>query len=63
MPGAGRAFVNSEIDRMRIRVDHNIQIRVVLRRTVKAVGKLLGGRRHVDQVPGSVPFDILSPEA
>ena len=43
VPRAGSSFLNSKVDRLRSRVDHHIEIGVVLRCSFQAVGELVRG--------------------
>ncbi len=56
-------LLNLEQRVLPVGVDHDVEIDVLLGGSIQAVRQLPGFRRHVDVPPGSIPADIVAPEA
>ena len=62
-PAARRALLDLEVERLVVRVNHDVEVAVVSRRPMQAIRKAVRIERQIDVRSDAVPADILAPEA
>ena len=62
-PAARGALLDLEVERLVVRVDHDVEVAVAPRCAVQAIREAVRVERQVDVRPDAVPADIVAPEA
>ena len=61
-PAARRALLDLEVERLVVRVDHDVEVAVALRCAVQAISDAVRVEGQVDARPDPVPADVVAPE-